>query len=205
LPYKAALARTPRFRESVERYARELLKSHAPVQAELVEVMLGTKNDAPSSAELERLTRDFFSIEMHAIAVGEGACLRAEIQFDAHTGSCNLQKRRYPLAVERLFIPSDEWVKWFVHGERCLSCGLFPDHTDEYLPCHLCGYADYEMVEDARDRFLRSVADPGLVTAVRRLLDTARAETDPVRTTYLRYRLYRMWNESSSAHEPLPW
>ena len=93
-PDKAALAASPLFRRA-DAWIRGLAAAALSFHPELLVGCLGSRNDSPSSPELERLTRDFFSFEILAFAQHSGARLRAEVRFDPSAGGFRIRDRRW--------------------------------------------------------------------------------------------------------------
>jgi hypothetical protein len=204
--YKAALSKLPSFQGQAEVFIRHLITTSVSFEPVLAECIVATKNDRPSSAELERLTRGFFSFAAKAFSAEEAICLRAEARFDSLTQGFHLRQRRNALATDPLSLPDSTWLDRFLHGPRCPSCALFPDMTEEYTPCGLCGYADYrDELETARTSFLQAPETPTVVAAVRRLFSTVESEPQGARAAYLRHRMAVVSEEPRAALEPLPW
>jgi len=204
--HKAALSKQVAFRAGAEQFIRNLIATSMPFDPALVECHVGSKNDRPSSDELELLTRDLFSFSGMAFSAGEVACLRAETRFDAPTETFQLRNRSGALTVEPYDVPEAAGLDWFIRGPRCPSCGVFPEMTSEYLPCRLCDYADYDSdVETACHRFLQAPETPTLVAAVRRLFGLLESEPPGARATYLRYRVSALADVPKSALDPIPW
>lgn len=208
-PYKAALSKTPEFLESVDAYVRELVAGALGSQPQIIaECWIRSKNDNPSSPELERLTRDYFYLEIRGFAVDQGALVRAEVRFVPDTRTFTGRKRRDNIATDHFDLkPDGKFLGWFLDSARCAGCGVFPDVTSRYVECDLCGYVDYgdESVEAVRDRFRRAPETPALVAAIQGLFNAVRTEVDPVRATYLRYRLQQVSTVPAKAMDPLPW
>ena len=208
-PYKAALSKTSEFLEAVDAYVRELVMIALGSQPQIIaECWIKTKNDNPSSPALERLTRDYFSLEILCVAVDQGAFVRSEVCFLPETRNFKGRRRRDNVAIDHFGSKPDEnFFRWFLDSARCAGCGVFPDVTFNYVDCDLCGYADYadESPEAARDRFTRAPETPALVAAIQRLFNAVRTEIDPVRATYLRYRLRQVATKPTKALDPLPW
>jgi hypothetical protein len=204
--YKAALSKLPTFQEQAGVFTRHLITTSVSFAPALAECIVGTKNDRPSSAELERLTRDFFSFAAKAFSAEQAVCLRAEARFDPLTQEFHLRQRRSALAIDPLSLPDSTWSDWFLHGPRCPCCALFPDMTEEYSPCRLCGYANYEHeLEIARSSFLQAPGTASVIAAVRTLFSVFEAEPQGPRAAYLRHRIVAVSKEPRAAMEPLPW
>jgi hypothetical protein len=204
-PYKAALARAP-FPERAEAYARRLLRSELSFTPGLIDGWVGSEHDDPRFMEPHNLTRDFFRFDLRAFTADAAAQVRSEVRYKILGGQFEARPDG-TVVVAPLPLPDRQWVDWFLNGRRCPACDVFPDVTGEHFPCELCGYADYRDDDpgDVQRRLRSSPDDASLLAAVGAILAASRSEGDPLRRTYLRFRLSEMSRACRMAMKPLPW